>query len=264
MDTTTPTETVVDETSSVDETTLLESNEQETAVEQTDTDSSQVQESDSDSSSKEENKDDDKFANFAKSQGFDSSNLTDGERKALKIAHDNVKAYRKTSNDKANGKKVSEQLAEMSKPKEGDDTNSVVMKELNLLKAKEANREFWDSHQEDAKYQEDMVKVLKQEEKEFGEAAAWRLAKNLPRLLREAKSMSEEASTNVAIDAAVKAERAKLRKAQEGQADAPHASNNAGKASNKITREWIANTYDSKNPEHRKVLDAAINRGDLY
>lgn len=271
-ETTTPTDEVVDQSSSDsgDASLLDDNNEQDSAVErQNDTDSGEQDSQDSDSddsSSQDDSSNEDKgLAKFAKSQGIeDLSELSAREKSLLKTAHDNIREKRKSMKDDADQRKLSDEIEDMSKPKEGDDANAILLKRMANLEAENKSNKFWTDHSEDRKYEGKMAELLLEEKKTFGEDAAWRLAQNLPRLLREAKFATGDNDSDVARDAGRREERERLRKEQEGSADGAHASQSVSKGKTKINADWVENTYDPSNEEHRKMLDAAIARGDLY
>lgn len=271
-ETTTPTDEVVDQSSSDirDESLLEQDSEQNSAVEhQEDTDSSESNDSDSDSSSTSESKSDDSsdedkgLAKFAKSQGFDPANLTDGEKKALKLAHENQKAYRKAKEEE-NTKKISDEVQELYQPDEDDGRLEVIEKKLAQAEAKNVTNEFWAQHPDDKQYEAQMVEALINEKKEYGDDAARRLAANLPRLLREAKFLAGADSSDAARDAGRRDERERLRKTQEGAADSAHASQSSSSATKKLTRESIEAMPYAEYESRRAEIDAAIARGDLY
>lgn len=270
-DITTPTDEVVDQSSSDirDESLLDTDNEQDSAVErQEDTDSSDNDSQDSDSehsSSHEDSSNEDKgLAKFAKSQGFDPTNLTDGEKRALKLAYDNQKAFRNKKNEEANQSKVDDEVSDLYKPDADDGTTEIAMKRLAVLEARDFTRSFWDKNPDDREYEPYMVQALQEEKANFGDDAARALAANLPRLLREAKYIAGANDSDVARDAGRKEEREKLRKIQEGAADTAHASTSASAPTKRLTREEIDNMSVEEYASRRGEIDEAISRGDLY
>lgn len=269
-ETTTPTDEVVDQSSSdIGDESLLGQDNQESAVERNDTDSSESNDSGSDSSSsQDEGSDEDKgLAKFAKSQGIDDlSELSEREKSLLKVAHDNQRKQRKEMEDDAKKRKLGDEVNDLTKPSKDDDATVQLQKRMARFEAKEMTNDFWSQHQDDRKYEAKMAEILAKEKEEFGADAAWRLAQNLPRLLREAKFADGAFDSDAARDAGRREERERLRKSQEGAADSAHASQ-SGIASNKrITREELA---DMPRKEYEQLrdsgeLDRMIARGDLY
>lgn len=268
-ETTTPTDEVADQSSSDirDESLLEQDSEQNSAVEHQGTDSSESEDSDSSSSeSKDGSSDEDKgLAKFAKSQGIDDlSDLSEREIKLLKVAQDNVREKRKQLEEDANQRKVEDEIKDLHLPEENDGTEDVLAKRLARLEVKEVTDKFWQSNADDRKYESEMAKLLLQEKQEYGPEAARLLAGNLPRLLREAKASAGAFDSDAARDAGRREERERLRKIQEGGADNSHASQSVSQTKTKIDADWVENVYQPSNPEHRKLLDEAISRGDLY
>jgi hypothetical protein len=270
-ETTTPTDEVADQSSSDirDESLLERDSEQNSAVEHQDSDSSESNESDTDSSSSESNddsSDEDKgLAKFAKSQGIDDlTDLTEREIKLLKVARDNVREQRKQLEEAANQRKVEDEIKDLHQPDENDGQDEVLAKRLARLEVKEVTDKFWNENSDDRKYESEMAKLLLKEKEEYGPEAARLLANNLPRLLREAKASAGAFDSDAARDAGRREERERLRKIQEGGADNSHASQSVSQQKTKIDADWVENVYQPSNPEHRKLLDEAISRGDLY
>lgn len=272
-ETTTPTDEVVDQSSSGtgDGAPLLEQdNEQDSAVEQnSDTDANESDASDSDDSSSQgdESEDDKGLAKFAKSQGFDDyDNLSDDAKKALRIARKQVQRDRKDLEDKANQRKLGDEMNELTKPSKDDNANDVLLKRMARFEARDMTTTFWSEHQDDKKYEPKMAEILAKEKEEYGPDAAWRLAQNLPRLLREAKFAAGAYDSDAARETGRREERERLRKAQEGSADNAHATQGSSVSSKRITRESLD---AMPREEYEKIrdsgeLDRAIARGDLY
>lgn len=271
-ETTTPTDEVVDQSSSDirDESLLDENNEQDSAVEQrNDTDSGeQSQDSDSEQSSTkaEQSSDEDKgLAAFAKSQGFaDFDSLSEDAKRALRIAQKQVQKDRKELQEQANKRKVDQEVEELYQPGENDDTNDVILKRMAVLEARDTTSKFWAENPDDKKYESKMAELLIEEKEKYGPEAARLLAQNLPRLLREAKASSGAYDSDAARDAGRRDERERLRKIQEGAADSAHATQASAVANKKLTREDVANMSDEEYVKRRDEIDAAIQRGDLY
>lgn len=194
--------------------------------------------------------DDDGLANFAKSQGFDPEALTDGERRALKIAHDNQKAYRQ-SND---GKK----LSDTTKSLHGTDTESRVT----YLESQIATDKFF-AEGKDRTLESSMVDILNEKKEKFGPEYAAVLSRDLPTLYQLAQ-LKNSAAPGAPVDAEAirREERESIKKQQNAGAGSAHAVTQ-NTQSVKIDREWIANVYQPSNPEHKKLVDEAVARGDL-
>lgn len=213
------------------------------------------------------NADDDGLARFAKSQGFDPENLTDGEKKALKIAHDNQKAFREKSQKSNEDLKKVEN--EIYKPEVSDDADEYDKREaardyqLNMLAANQRKRDFFDAVPEAKEYEADMAQLIKTEAENNGVDAARYLASDLRRVFILAKAGKSDDEIRTASEAARREERELLRHKQEAGSDASAATSNQRK-SPKVTRDWIKTEYDPGNEEHRKMVDEAIARGDLY
>lgn len=268
MEETTLTDGVDQSSSGTGDAPLLEQDNEQSAVEQqNDTDSSESNDSGSESSSStDESSDEDKgLAKFAKSQGFeDYDSLSEDAKKALKIAQKQVQKDRKELQEKANQRKVSDELEELTKPSENDDASQVLLKRMARLETENSTTKFWSEHQDERKYEGKMAELLVEEKNKWGDDAAWRLAQDLPRLLREAKFAEGAFDSDAARDAGRREERERLRKTQEGSAETAHASQSVAQTKQKVDRDWVENTYDPSNPEHQKLLDTAISRGDLY
>lgn len=212
--------------------------------------------------------DDDGLNNFAKAQGFDPENLSDGEKKALKIAHDNHKAYRKNAESQSEELKNAVTDTEQVTDSELEDLEPAEAREarrdaeIATIKAENRVNNFYIRKPEAREYEEDMKRLVVEEAQKNGRDAARYLSSDLDRLLVLAKASRGDAS-EAAREEGRRAEREELRKRQEGSADAGHASN-PHQAPQKVTRDWIANEYDPSNEEHRKMVDEAIARNDLY
>lgn len=267
------TDTGADQSSSdIDNESLLDEQQQDQSADeqQDDTDSgdSDSQDSDSDSSSQaqdedasDESSDDDGLNKFAKSQGFDPETLTDGERKALKIAHDNQKAFRNKSND-STVRDLQQEVTEVHKPEEGADVNTQILQRQAILEARVETSDFFQENPEARNYAEEMRDVLKDERETYGVEAARALSQNLPRLYREARFRRGDFDGDAAREAGRREEREVLRKKQEGSADSGHASSRQS-STPKIDKDWVMDTYIPGNPEHEKLLEKAIADGTL-
>jgi len=216
-----------------------------------------------------EGSDDDGLANFAKSQGFDPEKLTDGERKALKIAHDNQKAYRKTTQDKSD---EAQKAIEQANTLEDGETEGLTPEEewQASVEARQARiesslrlSEFYAKNPEARDFDKEMGEIVLEEAKANGKAAARYLAADLNRLYVLAKARRGDSEASAIAEKARKEERERIRKEQEAGSDGSQAIN-SHRGGPKITKEWVDNEYDPSNAEHRKIVDEAIRRGDLY
>ena len=237
-------ETTLPESPSVDETAV---DEVDDSVSDEENESSEDVETDS-----TETKEDKTLLKYAKSQGFDTENITPETLKALKIARDNQKTFR------SSGKEVAKDIEQLY---QGDDND--IRAELNAIKAKQATQDFFTEQPEAKKFESAMCQVLKNEEKQYGKEAAIILSRNLPRLLREAKAIAGEDGTKEAVEKAKRTERERLNKQTQGASDRMDATNTAKKGNTKVTREWFANEYDPSNAEHRALVDKAFANGQL-
>lgn len=212
------------------------------------------------------NTDDDGLAKFAKSQGFDPANLTDGERRALKIAHDNQREFHKKRQEEAD--KLRDSVADLHDPKkatEGIDDDyekeqAQIRAELNQLKQYQRVNEFWNKNPDAREYEEDMNALILKEKEENGVEAAIYLSRNLDRVYKLAKA--DRTDPESLKDAGRREEREELRRKQEASADSGSASNSGtSRNTGKVDQDWIDNVYDPSNKEHRTMLDAYLSRG---
>lgn len=214
--------------------------------------------------------DDDGLSKFAKAQGFDPDNLTDGERKALKLAHDNQKAYRQTSQEKSD--QLKETLEDTHKVTENELTDldkSEVREakrdsEIAQIRASQKVNDFYVRSPEAKDYDKEMTAILIEEAKTNGPEAARYLGADLNRLLVLAKAKRGEPSAET-IANKEREDRELQRKRQDGSADSGQATQ-SHTSPKKITRADIASMPDEEYIKLRDSgeLDAAIQRGDLY
>lgn len=209
---------------------------------------------------------DEDLTKFAKAQGIDDyTSLTEREKKILKTAHDNQKAYRKSTQDKSDELKQTLEDAEKPTQEELDsdvDGNTELRAEVNQLRAAQRVESFYGKNPEAREYETEMKDLVLEEVKTNGTEAARYLSSDLGRLLTLAKARRGD-STEDAKAQGAREEREKLRKRQEGSSDSGQAQNSHS-TPKKVTRDWIDSEYDPGNAEHRQMLDEAIQRGDLY
>ncbi len=203
--------------------------------------------------------DDDGLAKFAKSQGFDPENLTDGERKALKIAHDNQKAYRNSNNEA----KVTDVSKELNTPKADATEDEKFRSEFRQFKYEQQTNQFWSDATRDKALEPTMVNVLNEAKEKYGADYARTLSTDLETLYDLARLKSGAGSAPVDTDAIRREERESIRQQSNASAGQAHAVTQS-QSGTKIDMDWVQNTYDTNNVEHRKLLDEAMARGDLY
>lgn len=214
--------------------------------------------------------DDDGLSKFAKAQGYDPDKLSDGERKALKLAHDNQKEARKLMQSKKtelnNAVDDANTVADSDIENLDEDQQNAVRTETRLARMEAAQRvtNFYVENPEAKDYDKEMTEIIADEVKTNGKDSARYLARDLNRLLILAKARRGDNSEEIA-DKARREERERLRHRQEASADTSQAQN-THQGSKKITRESIAEMSDEDYEKLRKSgeLDEAINRGDLY
>ena len=208
----------------------------------------------------ESQNDDDGLAKFAKSQGFDPENLSDDVKRALKIAHDNQKAYRNTANEK----KVNEVAQEFETPSENETEDEAFRREFKQWKYDQATEKFWGQESMDRSLEPAMVEILNEKKEQYGKDYAYTLSRDLPTLygLAQLKSGANPGS-QVDTEAIRREERESIKKLQTASAGQPHAVTQNNASSAKIDRAWLETTYDPSNLEHRKLVDEAVANGDL-
>lgn len=195
------------------------------------------------------------LASFAKGQGItDLSELSDRERSLLKMARDNKSAYDKTKQTQPKLDETSKNLATL-----GDDATDVQK-----LTAKVANMEFAATKEnflkgKDATLEPVMAQIVAEKRQQFGDDYARSLLNDLPTLYGLAQ-LQKPTDTSAAEQAVREAERSSMNQSLTASGADAHATNSAPVAPVKVTDDWIENVYDSTNPEHRALLDAALKR----
>ena len=193
------------------------------------------------------------LASFAKGQGItDLSELSDRERSLLKMARDNKSAFDKTKQNQPKLDETSTSLATL-----GNDAT-----DIQKLTAKVANMEFNTKKNKffegkDASLEPVMAQVLAEKREQYGDDYARSLLNDLPTLYALAQ-VQKPADTSAAVAAAREEERTSINQSLAAGASDAHATSSAPTAPVKITSEWIKNEYDSTNPEHRAMMDAAM------
>lgn len=214
--------------------------------------------------------DDDGLNNFAKAQGFDPDNLTDGERKALKLAHDNQKAFRQTSQAESDKLKDTVQDVQSVEDSELEDLDPSEARdvqrdsEIASLRAEQRVNNFYIRNPEARDFDKEMTEIVVEEAQANGKDAARFLSKDLNRLLVLAKAR-RGGSAEEAKNQGAREERERLRKRQEGSADSGQASQTQT-PSKKLSRQDILDMDDTEYEKLRSSgeLDSIIARGDLY
>lgn len=280
MEDNSPTDNGVVDNSGADDSALPDSNQPNAAEEQQDTGSGDDsresgqddgRQDDTTHDSGSSDADDDGLKRFAKSQGFDPDNLTDGEKRALKLAHDNQKAFRNKSQEDVNAlRDATSDAAGVDEDELAglDEDEAERIRDRNERAQDRAERRttrFYLQNPEAMSYDTEMAEIITEEVERNGKQAASYLAADLDRLLILAKARRGDNDEQSKIEAARREERELLRQRQEAGSGASGASNsNQNTSKPKVTREWIDNGYDPSNPEHREMVDEAIARGDLY
>lgn len=261
-ETTTPTDEVVETPTGSVQTDLPVENTNESAVESVEDTASQVtaEPGSNDSITEDEpNQVDADLKRFAKSQGFDPENLTEGEVKALSIAHKQVKETRKKLELESKGA-IEKEVNQVDKESELPDREyfEFRLKQRDMI---DNIREYWRTNPDDAKFEAEAVAILQEEKERYGVDAMLRLADNMPRLVREAKAAAGALNPEVYAEQGRKEERERLNKLQSGSADGAHATTVETPSKDEVNAEWVRNTYDPTNEEHRKKLDAFMASG---
>ncbi len=192
---------------------------------------------------------DDGLAKFAQAQGFDPENLTDGERKALKIAHDNQKAYRSSTN-KA-------KVAEVKASVDGDISRDEIEAFKNEFRQYQATRQaeaFFNEDGRDDTLAPVMSEILEEKKAQFGPDYARVLSQDLP-LLYDLARIKAGTGSDVDAEAIRREERESINRNLASNTPTAHAVTNAGNTPAKVTLEWIRTEYNSKNPEHVALVN---------
>lgn len=196
---------------------------------------------------------DDGLAKFAKSQGFDPDNLTDGERRALKIAHDNQRAYRTSTNKPS----VVQEKAEV----EGGITKDEVTafeREFRIYQAQKQADSFFSQEGRDKSLEPVMASILNEKKSQYGNQYASVLSKDLDLLYNLA--VIKNGGNLVDEDAIRREERESINRHLSASTPTAHASQTTGDVPQKVDEDWIENYYDPRNPEQRKLVDEYYSR----
>jgi hypothetical protein len=202
-----------------------------------------------------ESQTDDGLANFAKSQGFDLETAGEDVKRALKIAHDNQKAFRSGQSQK---------ITDASKTLKGSEQS--IESRIEEIEYKEYQNTFWNDPQakRDRSLESEMVEILYEKQAKLapvlGEEKAREHAFNLSRdldTLYELARVRKGATSSVDVEAIRREERESINKQMSAAAPAAHAVQGGSAKTPKVTDEWIRNEYDPRNPEHIKMMQEA-------
>lgn len=190
-----------------------------------------------------ESQTDDGLAKFAESQGFDLENATDDVKRALKIAHDNQKAFR----GKPTGPKVTDATKELG----GTDVEARIAQ----LEYEKITDGFFSEDGRDRTLESKMVEILNEKAEQYGKDYAFNLSRDLDTLYGMAAIRNGQATTApVDVEAIRREERESINKAMTAGAPQAHATQQGQAKTPELTPEWFTNVYDSRNPEHIKLL----------
>lgn len=203
---------------------------------------------------------DDGLAKFAKGQGIDSlDGMSERELKLLKIARDNQTAYRKT-----NDKKITEQVtATVDIPVAGESENASVVREIRAFKYEKQVDSFWADDKRDRNLEPVMANILKDKQAELapqiGEDEARKYAYNLSRdldtLYAQALIKSGTYNPEALQQEARQEERDSIKRKLSAAPNGAHAAQNTTATQPKVTLDWVRTEYNSKNPEHVKMVN---------
>lgn len=207
---------------------------------------------------------DDGLAKFAKGQGIDNiGSMTERELKLLKIAHDNQKAYRKT-----NDKKLTDQVVEIVDiPKKDETEDESFKREFRQYKYEKQVDSFWSpdekGNKKDRSLEPTMAKILNDKKAELtpliGEDEAkkycFNLSRDLNTLYVQAQIETGTYNPEAAKEEARREERDSIKKKIAAAPEGAHAVQSSMSSKPKITMDWIRNEYNSKNPDHVKMVN---------
>lgn len=194
---------------------------------------------------------DEGLAKFAKSQGFDPDSLTEGETKALKLAHENQKAFRKST--------VATAKAEL----DGDITKDEIAQfqaEFRQYQAQKQAETFFSQEGRDDSLAPVMTAVLEEKRAEYGDEYASVLSRDMELLYDLAKlKQGTVGAASVDEDAVRREERESINQKITAGASSAHATASASQTGQapKIDAAWIANVYDPRNKEHVELMQQA-------
>ena len=191
----------------------------------------------------------DEIAKFAKAQGFDPENLTDTERKALKIARDNQKALR------------SSKLSKSSASVDGDITRDELesfRQEFRQYQATKKAEEFFREEGRNDALAPVMSEILEEKKAVHGPEYARVLSQDLNLLYDLAQLRS--GAVGVDPDQIRQEERESINKQMSGQSGNAHATQpTMGSKKQVVTSEWLRSEYQPGNPEHDALVSEYMN-----
>lgn len=210
--------------------------------------------------SKEESGEQDaSLVKFAKGQGIeDVTNLSNRELNLLKIARDNQKAYRQTSD-----KRLTEEVAISVDAKKAEDSEDDIFKrEFRAYRYEKQVDDYWKTGKKDRDLEPVMANILREKVTSLtpviGEAEAkkyaYTLSRDLDTLYAQALMQSGGISQEASIELARQEERESIKKKLNAAPESAHAVQTVTNKP-KINLDWIRNEYDSKNPEHVKMVN---------
>ena len=196
---------------------------------------------------------DDGLAKFAKAQGFDPENLTDGERRALQIARDNQRALRSSTNKE----KLSESASKVDTTISPEDMTA-FQQEFSQYKSMKKAEAFFSEEGRDDSLSPVMAEILDEKKAEHGAEYARVLANDLPLLydLAQIRSGANKQAANVDPEAIRREERESINKKMSGASATQHASTGQVQTAPKVTAEWLRSEYRPGNPEHDALVAA--------
>ncbi len=211
--------------------------------------------------------DDDGLAKFAKGQGYtdeDVANMSEREKKTLLSLKKNVDQFRNPD------KKLTDQVVEtVDAPVQGESEDDSFKREFRAYKYEKQVDDFWKDGNKDRSLEPAMAKILNDKVAELtpvlGEAEARKYAFNLSRDLNtlyvQAQIATGGVTTGATIEAVRQEERDSIKRQIAAAPEAAHAVQSAPQSQPKVTLDWIRTEYNSKNPEHVKLVNEFYSAG---
>lgn len=206
---------------------------------------------------------DDGLIKFAKGQGItveEYASLSERELKLLKVAKDNQSAAR----NKPVEKKIIEQVAEtVDTPNVNETENESISREIRGYKYEKQVDTFWSDAKKNRSLEPTMAKILSDKKAELtpliGEAEAkkycFNLSRDLNTLYVQAQIETGTYDPEAAKEEARREERDSIKRKIAAAPSGAHAVQSSTNSNTKITMDWVRNEYNSKNPEHVKMLN---------
>lgn len=204
---------------------------------------------------------DDVLTKFAKGQGYsdeDIASMSEREKKTLLSLKKNVDTFRNPE------KKLVDAVSDVVEgPRTNETDDEAFKREFRQYKYEKQTDNFWKENNRDRSLEPIMVKILNDKKAELtpiiGEERAkdycFTLSRDLDTLYVQAQIASGTYSPEAAAEEARREERDSIKKQIAAAPDAAHAVQGAPKSQPKITMDWIRNEYNSKNPEHVKLVN---------